>query len=272
MSDDKTIRGVAQLLAEEHMKDDPDLIAVYWAPHPTEVRLVEVTEMFSANGEVLPFRFAADPPDVPFVSVCVQLAVADWEHRAELVWPPGYEDLQLLAERSSVAKSGPTCGCAEPNGDAAKPSTQRDADPQDASAVPNRSALAIQAEWLAKVLEAYPDAEYRHLLRLSPRLESVFSAHAVPDGLTVGAAQDNVTGAQFVAFLPVARVEDSNGSERPVAGPASVPVDVVQALRVFRIEQPAAFESLLAIVLRMGEALVAHHPAFGVWVQTKDEP
>lgn len=38
-----TVKDVARMLATEHKADDDELNAVYWAPHPEEVRLIEVT-------------------------------------------------------------------------------------------------------------------------------------------------------------------------------------------------------------------------------------
>ncbi len=87
------------MLATEHKADDDELNAVYWAPHPEEVRLIEVTGSISDRGEILPFRFTPDPPDVPYQSVIILLSPADWERRRELEWPAGYgvDDLEKVA-------------------------------------------------------------------------------------------------------------------------------------------------------------------------------
>lgn len=45
------------------------------------------------RGEVLPFRFTRDPPDVPFGSVVILLSPGDWDRfsKKELVVPVGFE-------------------------------------------------------------------------------------------------------------------------------------------------------------------------------------
>lgn len=91
---------VAKLLAGEHMARDSGIRQVYWAPDTQEVRLVEVTTSVEDTGEVLPFRFAPDPPDVPFESVVILLGRDDWERvkRRDLDVPPEFIDLELVAE------------------------------------------------------------------------------------------------------------------------------------------------------------------------------
>jgi hypothetical protein len=85
-----SVEGVARMLAGEHATDDLNISEIYWAPHDKEVRLVEVTSSVTDKGEVLPFRFTADPPEVPYQSVVVLLSPGDWQRRAHLEWPEGF--------------------------------------------------------------------------------------------------------------------------------------------------------------------------------------
>ncbi len=90
---------VARLLAGEHMSQDPGIREVYWAPDANEVRLVEVSDSVGDTGEILPFRFSPDPPDVPFPSVVILLGRGDWErvkHKV-LALPAGFENIETIA-------------------------------------------------------------------------------------------------------------------------------------------------------------------------------
>lgn len=49
-------------------------------PDEEEIRLIEVTASVSNRGEVLPFGFSADPPEIPYPSVIILLGIGDWEH------------------------------------------------------------------------------------------------------------------------------------------------------------------------------------------------
>lgn len=102
-----TVRETALLLAGDHMTNDPGTKKVFWAPHEREVRLVEVSTSVEDRGEVFPFRFTADPPDVPYESVVILLGPGDWERvRAkELDVPDGFENLELIAEAGSATGS-----------------------------------------------------------------------------------------------------------------------------------------------------------------------
>lgn len=84
-----SVEIVARMLAGEHMSEDPGIRDVYWAPAANEVRLVEVSDSVRDAGEILPFRFAADPPDVPYPSLVVLLGPGDWQRlsRHELELP-----------------------------------------------------------------------------------------------------------------------------------------------------------------------------------------
>jgi hypothetical protein len=66
------------------------------------VQLVEVTTSITDRGEVLPFRFAPEPPDVPYPSVVILLSPGDWERvrTHELDLPEAFgEDLERIYER-----------------------------------------------------------------------------------------------------------------------------------------------------------------------------
>jgi hypothetical protein len=70
---------VAKLLAGEHMSQDEGIREVYWAPAANEVRLIEVSRSVNDSGELLPFRFSPDPPDVPYQSVVILVSPGDWK-------------------------------------------------------------------------------------------------------------------------------------------------------------------------------------------------
>ena len=95
-------KETARFLAGEHMKEDEGLRTVYWAPSEDEVYLVEVTTSAPDSGDVLPFRFTPDPPDVPFASTVILLSPQDWErvNRKELELPGSFSvDLQKILAR-----------------------------------------------------------------------------------------------------------------------------------------------------------------------------
>ena len=98
MTKEKTVEATAKLLAAEHIRDGPDISAVYWAPAKDEVLLLEVCDTVHNRGEILPFRFAPDPPDVPFPYVVVLLGPGDWQRvrKGELELPEAYADLRLI--------------------------------------------------------------------------------------------------------------------------------------------------------------------------------
>ena len=104
MNGQQPVEVIAKMLAGEHMSNDPGIVRVYWAEHPTEVRLVEVSKSVEDRGEVLPFRFTADPPEVPYESVVILLSPGDWERVAanELDVPEGFEHLEPIAEAAGA--------------------------------------------------------------------------------------------------------------------------------------------------------------------------
>lgn len=95
-----SVRDVALMLAGDHMANDPGTEKVFWAPSEREVLLVEVSSSVEDRGELLPFRFGTDPPDVPFESVVILVSPGDWARitTKQLDVPRGFERLELLAE------------------------------------------------------------------------------------------------------------------------------------------------------------------------------
>ena len=97
----KTVPEVAAELAKAHVADDPQTTAIYYVEGiDDEVRLVEVSSSLGDNGpgEVLPFRFQAQPEDgVPYASVVVLLSPSEWESvgKKELFLPPGWDPAKL---------------------------------------------------------------------------------------------------------------------------------------------------------------------------------
>lgn len=79
--------ALARFLASEHRKSDPNISQVFWIENDVEVRLIEVTTSVPRDKTVMPFRFTADPPDVPLPSLVVLIHPEDWSHREELSWP-----------------------------------------------------------------------------------------------------------------------------------------------------------------------------------------
>ncbi len=77
MNEPTSIQQIAQLLADEHAEGDEGMAKILWFRHDREIRLVEISHSVGNTGEALPFRFTADPPDVPFESVVVLLGSED---------------------------------------------------------------------------------------------------------------------------------------------------------------------------------------------------
>ncbi len=103
------MHDVAKMLAGEHASEDEGVVLVVWYPDDSEIRLVEVTRSISDRGEVLPFRFAAAPPDVPFPCVVVLIGEGDWrriEGKRDLHLPQGWAgqpEVVLKREPAQVA-------------------------------------------------------------------------------------------------------------------------------------------------------------------------
>lgn len=84
----QSTQQVAQTLAQEHSEDEPRIEFIFSVPNSNEVRLIEVTSQVPCCGDILPFRFAPDPPDILFKYVVVLIHPEDWARRGELDWPP----------------------------------------------------------------------------------------------------------------------------------------------------------------------------------------
>lgn len=101
----ETTDDIGKLLAGEHMADDPSISKVFLVPHHDEVRLIEVSDSVPANGEIFPFRFTKDLPDIPFESLVVLIHPDDWARQNTLRWPeeldPSKNDLDLIADRGA---------------------------------------------------------------------------------------------------------------------------------------------------------------------------
>lgn len=83
------ISRTAAKLAKKHMQDNAGIQRVFWIPNDEEVRLVEITDQVPNSEEVKPFRFMADPPEIPYRSLVVLMHPDDWERRSALKWPEG---------------------------------------------------------------------------------------------------------------------------------------------------------------------------------------
>jgi hypothetical protein len=98
----KTVPEFAKELAKAHVEDDPKTTDVYFVEGvDNEVRLVEVSGSLgnAGPGEVLPFRFEAQPKDgVPYPSVVVLLSPAEWAavKKGDLKLPPGWDKLKRV--------------------------------------------------------------------------------------------------------------------------------------------------------------------------------
>lgn len=100
------VMSAARVLAEAHRAEDPATSAVYLASDPqgAEIRLVEVSSSVESTGEVLPFRFRANPDrGIPVESVVVLLSEEEWGRvqRGDLRLPDGwgtFRDLQPIVE------------------------------------------------------------------------------------------------------------------------------------------------------------------------------
>lgn len=97
-----SVEIVAKMLAGEHMSEDEGIKEVFWARAANEVRLIEVSGSVGDKGEVLPFRFTSDPPDVPYPSIVILLGPGDWARvrKGELQLPPSFgkvDELERIA-------------------------------------------------------------------------------------------------------------------------------------------------------------------------------
>lgn len=86
------VESVAKLIASEHRKEDHEIQEIFWVPNPDEVYIIEVSNSVPDTGEVLPFRFAPDPPDIPCSSVMILIGPNDWQEiqMGNLSLPPAF--------------------------------------------------------------------------------------------------------------------------------------------------------------------------------------
>ncbi len=92
------VQAAARALAKAHM-GEPGVKRVFWAPHGSEIRLVEVADDIPADdtGRVVPYYFSADPKrGISYVSGIAMVTPAEEGH---LSLPEGWgdwRDLRLL--------------------------------------------------------------------------------------------------------------------------------------------------------------------------------
>lgn len=99
MSTVRSIEDVAVELANAHRHEDPDTTEIYFADAVDEVRLVEISASVGNSGEVLPFRFAAQPSEgVPYPSTVILLSLEEWQRvkAGELSLPDSWGPLDTL--------------------------------------------------------------------------------------------------------------------------------------------------------------------------------
>ncbi len=72
----KSVEEVAKDLAHAHRQADPDIQQIWMSEDPSgrEVRLLEVSGSVGNIGAIMPFRFSARHPDVPYPSVVILLS------------------------------------------------------------------------------------------------------------------------------------------------------------------------------------------------------
>jgi hypothetical protein len=88
-------------LAGEHRKSDPAIVAIYVVPRADEVRMVEVSSAVDTTGEVIPFRFKAQPQNkLPFDTVLVLVSEEEYEllESGKLDLPEGWGSVEVLEQ------------------------------------------------------------------------------------------------------------------------------------------------------------------------------
>ena len=101
---------IAQRLARAHREVEPEIVRIVrlLGHHEAEltepVKLLEVNPGTSPSG-VVPIAFAADPPDVPFATVVVEVTPSEYARivRGELALPNGWCEGTTLYEASAAA-------------------------------------------------------------------------------------------------------------------------------------------------------------------------
>lgn len=99
MAEPKSVADVAEELAAAHKHEDPETTAVFLAAALDEVRLVEVSGSVGTSGEVLPYRFAAQPAKgIKYPSVVILLSPEEWSQVQDgrLSLPAGWGTPQQL--------------------------------------------------------------------------------------------------------------------------------------------------------------------------------
>jgi hypothetical protein len=81
-----SVKDAATKLMVEHVKDDPNIEAIYLIEDASEIRLLEITTSVPSTGDVLAVRFPSDS-EVPYKSLVVLLNPKDWERQKTLEWP-----------------------------------------------------------------------------------------------------------------------------------------------------------------------------------------
>jgi hypothetical protein len=89
----KSLRKVAEYLAEAHRAADPSSREVWLAPDKkgSEIRLIEVSEAVPSSGTVLPVRFQPGG-EIEYPSVVVLLSAKEMDdvRKGRLKMPPGW--------------------------------------------------------------------------------------------------------------------------------------------------------------------------------------
>lgn len=95
------IHKQAALLAREHRKSDPDIVAIYVDPGTDAVRMVEVSRSVGTTGEVIPFRFTGGiEADLPLDTVLVLVSEEELRllQSGELDLPHDWHAIENLTE------------------------------------------------------------------------------------------------------------------------------------------------------------------------------
>jgi hypothetical protein len=94
------IHKQAQVLAREHRKSDPAIVAVYVVRDTDEVRMVEVSRSVGTTREVIPFRFKGRAQsNLPLDTVLVLVSEEEYKllSSGELELPDGWGTIADLA-------------------------------------------------------------------------------------------------------------------------------------------------------------------------------
>lgn len=88
------ILNTARLISREQAACSEGILLCYVADDIDEVRLVSISTDVPVTGEILPFRFHADPPDIPYQYTVILIHPDDWNRvvSGDLKLPPTYEN------------------------------------------------------------------------------------------------------------------------------------------------------------------------------------